>query len=103
MAKEAGQQRFGRASSIQESELKICDLCGSLNLGSNVDCFVCGWHGHFEHNHDVVRAAVEMAVRRHGRLELQHLTNMRTYSESRPSFHSKFCAWLERLWKWLSG
>jgi hypothetical protein len=103
MAKETGQHGFGRTGIIQESELKICDLCGSLNLGSNIECFVCGWHGRFERSHDVVRAAIEIAVRRHGRLELQHLTNAETYCAPSSSLQSRFCAWLDRLWSWLSG
>ena len=103
MAKETGQQGFWRTGTTQENELKICDLCGSLNLESNTDCFVCGWHSHFERNHEVVRAAVEMAVRRHGRLELQHLTDIQSYHVNAPTMQSRFSNWLHCIWSWLSG
>ena len=103
MAKETGQRGFGRTDSIQENDLKICDLCGSLNLGTNSECFVCGWHGRFEHSHDVVRAAIEIAVRKHGRLEIQYLTDIQTYRETAPNLQARFCAWIDRIWNWLSG
>src|SRR5437868_3229483 len=81
MARETGQPGQGRATAFTETELKICELCGWLNLESNEECFVCGWHGRFEQDPELVRAAVELAVRRYGRLELQHLTDLRTYRQ----------------------
>ena len=104
MSRETGQQNYGRGTSFSEKDLKICDLCGGLNLTTNPECFVCGWHGHFENSPDLVHAAVELAVRKHGRLELQHLTDMRTY---RPSAgldqNSPLKSWFHRLWSWLRG
>ncbi len=81
MAKGTKQEGQGRTGLIRESDLKICELCGWLNLDTNAECFVCGWHGRFERDHEVVHAAVELAMRRYGRLELQHLTDPRTYRE----------------------
>ena len=103
MAKETGQQGFWRTGVIHENDLKVCDLCGSLNLESNTECFVCGWHSYFEHGHDVVHAAVEMVISRHGRLELQHLTDIRTYRAVSPTLQWRFFGWLYRIWSWLSG
>jgi hypothetical protein len=103
MAKETGQQGFWHTGAIQENDLKICDLCGSLNLESNPECFVCGWHSHFERSHEVVRAAVEMAVRRNGRLELQDLTDVHTYREQAPTLQIRFAGWFHRIWSWLTG
>lgn len=104
MAKEAGQSGQGRATVLRESDLKVCDLCGHLNLERNNDCFVCGWHGHFERSPEVIHAAVELAVRRYGRLELQHLTDARDYEET-PALpqRSRFRSWLLRCWNWLCG
>ena len=82
MARGTGQQ--GRMIELTTSELKLCELCGWLNLESNSECFVCGWHGQFEHNPEAIKAAVELTVRQHGRLELQHLTDLRTYREPPP-------------------
>jgi hypothetical protein len=104
MAKEARQQGSRRAGDFHENDLKICDLCGWLNLETNDECFVCGWRGHFERDPEVVHTAVELSVRRHGRLELQYLTDPRTYHESPPlTLQIRFCLWLDRLWNWLRG
>jgi hypothetical protein len=84
MPRETGQEGQGRTTLIRENDLKICELCGWLNLAANTECFVCGWHGRFERDREVVHAAVELAVRRYGRLELQHLTDPRTYREPAP-------------------
>ncbi len=75
MAHDTRPSKQGRTLAIHENELKICDLCGGLNLETNEHCFVCGWHGRFEREPKLVRAALELASRRHGRLELQHLTD----------------------------
>ena len=99
MPREAGQQGQGRATAFRETELKICELCGWLNLESNSECFVCGWHGRFERDPEVIHAAVELATRRYGRLEIQHLTDPRTYQQpvsSPPLF--RFRDWLYRMW-----
>lgn len=94
----------GRISTFRESDLKICELCGHLNLASNTECFVCGWHGHFEHTPEVVRAAVELAVRRYGRLELHYLTDSRTYRQPVPTTpRSRIVNWFKNVWRWLTG
>jgi hypothetical protein len=98
-----GQHGFRRTGTFQEDELKVCDLCGSLNLASNTDCFVCGWRGHFERSHDAVRTAVEIAVQHYGRLELDNLTDIQTYREIRHNMQSRFWAWCTVVWRWLSG
>ena len=67
MARETGQQNQGRTLHFHEDDLKVCDLCGWLNLGTNTECFVCGWHGHFETDSKTVRAALELANRQIGR------------------------------------
>src|SRR5436305_4214823 len=103
MAKQTGPQGFRRTGSFQEHELKVCDLCSSLNLASNSECFVCGWNGHFERSYDVVRTAVIVAIQQHGRLELENLTDIHTYREVAPSLRSRVRGWLNHLWKWLSG
>src|SRR5687768_6741943 len=32
--------------------LKCCPLCGVLNAVHNAECFVCRWHGGFDHDPD---------------------------------------------------
>ena len=51
------------AHQIEEAlNLKICDLCGALNLISDQECVVCRWHGHFERRPHVVRMALELQM-----------------------------------------
>ena len=102
MAKETGHPGQGRAASFRETDLKICELCGWLNLESNEECFVCGWRGRFERDADMIRAALELTVRKYGRLELQHLTNSQTYRPPAPvTLRSRWQAWQQRFWRWL--
>jgi|SwirhisoilCB1_FD_contig_41_8383328_length_1442_multi_2_in_0_out_0_1 hypothetical protein len=103
-SREAGQQGQGHAIPIRETDLKICELCGWLNLASNVECFVCSWRGHFDRDPEALHAAVELALQRYGRLELQHITDPRTYRQpASPSLPGRFCAWVGRIWAWLRG
>jgi hypothetical protein len=95
MAQGTGQPGQGRLIELTTSELKLCELCGWLNLDSNSECFVCGWHGKFNHDSEAIKAAVELAIRRHGRLELEHLTDVRTYRQPKPkTLKAKFLFWL---------
>jgi hypothetical protein len=104
MPGETKQPGSGRTVAFREEDLKICDLCGWLNLDTNTECFVCGWHGRFEHDPEIVRAALELATRRYGRLELQHLTDLRTYREPPPPpLKARFRHWFRRMWRWLRG
>jgi hypothetical protein len=104
MAKEIRQPGAGRPSVYRVEDLKVCDLCGHLNLNTNAECFVCGWHGHFEQTPEVIHPAMEAANRRYGRLELQHLTDLRTYqSPVETSVSVRFRMVVRRFWNWLCG
>ncbi len=103
MSKETGQESFRHSGAVHESELKVCDLCSSLNLECNEECFICGWNGHFERSYDVVHTAVMVAVQRYGQLELENLTDLRNYRRVTPSFGTRLRGWLDHLWKWLSS
>ena len=95
MPRQTSHQGHAAPLAIRETDLKICELCGWINLESNVKCIVCDWHGHFERNPEVIRAAVELAVRRLGRLELHHVTDPLTYRQPEtPSPAARFRDWL---------
>ena len=64
--RESGSQE---APAMSASDLKICDLCGALNLASNRECFICRWRGRFEQRTEFVRLAMELAQRQYGKLE----------------------------------
>ena len=98
MAGEAGQSRARSEIELRESDLKKCELCGWLNLVSNSECFVCGWRGRFERSPDAIHTSVELMIRRFGRIDLDHLTNARTYRRHVPlSLRSRVVRWLRRL------
>jgi hypothetical protein len=99
--RELGRQEAGP---FQVTDLKICDLCGALNLASNGECFVCGWHGRFERRPEVVQIAMELMERQHGRLLLQLLTSPRVYHESlRGPLISRLLRFLARIRHWFFG
>lgn len=63
---------------FQEQDLKVCELCGGLNLADNGECFLCGWRGQFERRPEVVRVAMDLARRHYGSLKAQFLTDPQT-------------------------
>lgn len=103
MAKQTGPQGFRRTGSFQEHELKVCDLCSSLNLASNSECFVCGWTGHFENSYDVVRTAMIVATQRNGPLDLEDLTDVHSYREVQPGTWRRLGAWFVGIWRLMTG
>lgn len=32
---------------VSPADVKLCDLCGTLNYKANSECFTCGWKGSF--------------------------------------------------------
>ena len=92
------------AGHFRENDLKICDLCGALNLASNQECFVCGWHGKFEQRPEVVKMAMELMERKHGRLELRLLTDLESYNPTAPrSLRGRLQLFFARIHHWLFG
>ncbi len=61
--------RYQTGEIYKESDLKICDLCGGLNLVGNQECFVCGWRGRFETRPQIVRIAMDLVIGRCGELK----------------------------------
>jgi hypothetical protein len=55
MAKQPSRQ--DEPAGFDKGQLKVCDLCGALNHASRVECFVCGWHGHFATDPETVHRA----------------------------------------------
>lgn len=39
---------------VAVGHLKRCPLCGALNSKRNAECFVCRWHGGFDHDPDSI-------------------------------------------------
>lgn len=44
--------------------LKRCPLCGAVNAATNSECFVCRWHGEFDHElHSIEQGLHELVAR----------------------------------------
>ena len=91
------------AGPFQESDLKLCDLCGSLNLTSNSECFVCGWRGRFERRNEVVRIAMKLAEGRYGSLARSLFTRENSNEPNRPSPLGAAVSLFGRARRWLFG
>ena len=92
------------ASAFTASDLKICDLCGALNLASNRECFICRWHGRFECRADVVNLAMELAEQKNGRLEAWQLSSAPfSWAGPRHGFLAGVTGVIQRIWAWLRG
>jgi hypothetical protein len=88
---------------FQASDLKICDLCGSLNLAANCICCSCGWHGHFESRPNVVALAMEMVRMREGAIRLDHVADARSSLRPHPSLIDKLRRSIAHAGQWLFG
>ncbi len=47
---------------VDTCDLKVCDLCGYLNLKANRECHTCGWRGKFRTDPKTTRAAAILAT-----------------------------------------
>jgi len=99
MSKRVAASNVKRAAAFTETDLKICDLCGRLNLAEAKECFVCAWRGRFETDPELVRIAIEMTVQRFGPIEPHQVSAHPSPAESEdePSPLFRFGAWLRRL------
>ena len=96
--------RFHAGDIYKESDLKICELCGGLNLAANAECFVCGWHGKFETRARVVRLAMDLVIGRYGELKRELLTDsLRAGSPSGLTAGLRLKMLLLRVRRWILG
>ncbi len=88
---------------FQASDLKICDLCGSLNLAVNCICCSCGWHGHFEARPNTVAIAMEMVRAREGAIRLDQVADARSALHPHHSLLARLRRSLANASYWLFG
>ena len=46
-----------QTTKINRKDVKLCELCGTLNLISNKECWTCRWHGGFSGNEQIIALA----------------------------------------------
>lgn len=90
------------AAPLTDKDLKVCELCGALNLEENAECFVCSWRGSFDRRPFVLQNARELLERSHGRLGRDLLTD-RDARLPRPRGRRDSLGWLKALRRWLFG
>jgi len=89
---------------IKESDLKLCDLCGALNLVQNPECFACGWHGHFNLQAELVHVAIDLHCRQKGVLTLEDVTGGKSLPPLESNtFWGRFVHSLRRAWMAVFG
>ena len=89
---------------FQEADLKICDLCGALNLMQKRECLVCGWRGRFETRKEMVRTAIDLFRRQNGDLALDQLTeSLHARKEGRGGIGGWFRRQFAKARYWLFG
>lgn len=76
---------------IAQTNLKRCPLCNALNARVNGSCFVCGWHGTFDHDPFRIEESLIRMI--------YHDQTVRIETERRP----RHAGLLGAVRRWLSG
>ena len=93
----------GQTDAFKADDLKICDLCGTLNLAINEVCFSCSWHGHFDTRPEVVNLAMALIRSRDGAIRMDLVTDARTAFPPTIGLSGRLRASLARVGRWLFG
>lgn len=72
-------------------KLKVCTLCGTLNVVENEECFACRWHGVFE-------TSPKMVQMRLTQLAIQCPDLIDLYDQAPVRYRSTAREWIARLW-----
>ena len=85
-----------RSTKITQRNVKLCELCGTLNLEGNQECWTCRWHGDFSRDEQTIALAWQRLETLYEEVRLEHITARRTvplgdYGTVRPA------KWPQRL------
>ncbi len=80
---------------LAADSLKCCPLCGAVNAMSNEECFVCRWHGEFDHSPDRVEAGLDELLAQCPEL----VDAMMDRPKPRPTFVVRAREWVGRLFR----
>jgi hypothetical protein len=101
---DARESRFSINEVFAEGDLKLCDLCGALNLVSNPECFACGWHGHFNSQIELIQVAIDLHCREKGILSLADVTGGRELPPAEgKSLFGNTARGIRRILRWMFG
>lgn len=57
--------------------VKLCDLCGTLNLETNLECWTCRWYGGFSRDTKTIALAWQRLETLYEEVRLEHVTGRR--------------------------
>lgn len=105
-------QRQATNQGVSWADVKVCALCGSLNLRDNRECFTCAWSGAFEDNPASIATAWERLEAEQGPVRREHVSGGSTsawsgfqsesredHTPARPTWRSRlaaYCKWWPR-------
>lgn len=78
---------------LAAEHLKRCPLCGALNAVPNRECFVCRWHGAFDHDAERIGRSLNELVERCPELA-SAMSRPRPNGDVKPSLWQRLKRWL---------
>ncbi len=94
---------------ISRKNVKLCDLCGTLNLETNKECWTCRWHGGFSRDEQTIAFAWQRLETRYEQVRIEHVTARRTFqigdfgAARLASFPQRIAASASAFWQRLLG
>ncbi|MGI4792089.1 MAG: hypothetical protein ACRYFS_24975 [Janthinobacterium lividum] len=95
------------STKVSQKNVKLCELCGTLNLESNKECWTCRWYGSFSRDEQVISLAWQRLETLFEEVRAEHVTARRSLSvgdfgAARPvslrhRIFSNIAAWWQRF------
>ena len=92
---------------ITRKTVKLCELCGTLNLNTNKECWTCRWQGSFSRNEQTIAYAWQRLETQYEEVRAEHVTARRRptlgdFGAARPAnlprrLAASASAWWQRL------
>ncbi|MCA1946550.1 MAG: hypothetical protein LDL56_02865 [Armatimonadetes bacterium] len=82
--------------SLAAEHLKRCPLCGALNAVRNEECFVCRWHGAFDHDAERIEHSLSELVDRCPELASAMARPRVSAKAAKPSLWSRLGRWFRK-------
>ena len=62
---------------LSQNDVKLCDLCGTLNSNDNKECWTCRWHGGFSRDTQTIALAWQRLETQYEEVRAEHVTARR--------------------------
>ncbi len=62
---------------LSPKTVKLCELCGTLNLVTNKECWTCRWFGSFSQDPKTISLAWQRLETRYEEVRIEHVTGRR--------------------------